>query len=86
MVVLNCTRIPYGTVLCNGCKVQETPKVNLPPGAFIATRAETGGVNSVNIQSWAEKFVSYVIEFTSGGRKMLLIYDAFRAHISLGVL
>lgn len=39
-----------------------------------------------NFLSWAYTFVDYTRDLRSGGRKILLVYDAYRSHISLEVL
>eukprot|EP00178_Gracilaria_changii_P018579 TRINITY_DN531_c0_g1_i1.p1 TRINITY_DN531_c0_g1~~TRINITY_DN531_c0_g1_i1.p1 ORF type:complete len:353 (+),score=29.71 TRINITY_DN531_c0_g1_i1:40-1059(+) len=86
LVVVKGSRIPYRTVLKNGVAIQEAPTVSLPRNAVIATRCDTGGVDSVNFKAWAQRFVAYVHSLTINGRKVLLVYDAYRAHLSLEVL
>ena len=68
-----------------------TPKIDtlanhLPSSAVVAMRPEGGGVDQYNFLEWARHFVSHVKGLTTNGRKVLLIYDGYRSHMSLQVL
>lgn len=52
----------------------------------MAMRDDIGGVDSANLLAWAKRFVEEVRGLTAGGRKILLSYDGYRAHLSLPVL
>jgi len=86
LFVFKGSRMPYRTVLKNGVAVDDTPACNLPPRSCVALRLENGGVDSENFRNWALRFVTFVSDLTEGGRKVLLTYDAYRAHLSLEVL
>lgn len=55
-------------------------------GAMIATQAKTVGIDSVMFLSWSHGLVRNVSELTYKRRKVLLIDDAYRAHIFIDVL
>lgn len=78
--------MPYREIIVDGKKVVQTLTDFLPTGATIAMRKEGGGVDSSNFLEWASKFVEHVRPLTCGGRKVLLTYDGYRAHMSLPVL
>lgn len=86
LFVFKGTNVPYRNVLRNGVVVTETYSTFLPRGAVVAMREKRGGVDSTNFLSWAKEFVSHVRDLTAGGRKILLIYDAYRSHMTLAVL
>lgn len=44
------------------------------------------GVDKANFIRWAMGFVDEVKDLTAGGRKVLLIYDGCRSHMSVKVL
>ena len=79
-------RLPYRNVLCNGRVRTETPACNLPINSCLALRQENGGVDTVNFLHWAYSFVSFVGPLVANNRKVLLIYDGYRAHLSLDIL
>lgn len=41
---------------------------------------------SKKFRNWANKFVEFVADLTANNRKLLLIYDGYRAHLSLEVV
>lgn len=86
LVVIKGTRIPYRTVIREWVTYLETPVINLLWGAVIATRQDNGDVDSANFHAWGGKFVSYLQDLLANWRKCVLIYDAYRAHISVQVL
>ena len=86
LFVMKGKRVPYREVLQNGIVLPETPLSRLPRTSVLATREENGGVDKHNFLSWAYTFIDYTRDLRSGGRKILLVYDAYRSHISLEVL
>ena len=50
------------------------------------TREENGGKDTPRFLDWGYSFVEHVDPLTRGGRKVFLIYDGYRAHLSLAVL
>lgn len=78
--------MPYREVLRSGEAHVQTYADLLPRNSVIAFREERGGVDSSNFLSWARLFVESVRDLTAGGRKVLLIFDAYRSHMSLDVL
>ena len=79
-------RVPYRKVLRSGAVYSETPLCKLPRHSVLATRSEGGGVDRTNFIWCALRFVDYTKDLRLLGRKVLLIYDAYRSHISLEVL
>ena len=79
-------RVPYREVLQNGNFLPEAPLSRLPRSSVLATREENGGVDKHNFLSWAYTFVDYTRDLRTARRKILLVYDAYRSHISLEVL
>lgn len=49
-------------------------------------REKKGGIDGRNFYARTETFVELVRVFTFGGRKVLLVFDRYRAHLSLKVL
>ncbi len=86
LFVFKGSRLPYRTVRVGNQTVDKTPACKPPPGSTLALRTENGSVDTVNFLNWAYNFVDHVKHFTANSRKILLIYDAYRAHISLEVL
>lgn len=86
LFVFKGTSLPYRNVIENGNIVTQTYTTYLPRGACVAMRAEGGGIDIANFLSWAQLFVSSVKDLTSNGRKVLLTYDGYAAHMSLPVL
>lgn len=86
LFVFKGSALPYREVSRGSTVVTETFADYLPRGAVITTRADCGGVNSNNFYLWAQHFVAHIAPLTNGGRKVLLIYDAYRAHMTLRVL
>lgn len=78
--------IPYRTVQRDGSVYTETPAVYLPQNSLLAHRETLAGVDSANFLAWGHEFVKHVQPKTSTGRKAILIFDAYRANISLLVL
>ena len=79
-------RLPYRTLLGNGEVITETPLSKLPSGSLGAMREENGGIDTARFMDWGFSFVDHVEPLTQEGRKVLLIYDGYRAHLSLAIL
>jgi len=86
LFVFKGARLPYRVVEEAGKEVVQTYSTFLPRGSAVAMRDQNGGVDSENFYQWARLFVESVKDLTSNGRKLLLTYDAYRAHLSLRVL
>jgi len=43
-------------------------------------------VNKFNFLRWAQSFVEEVKDLTSGGSKVLMVYDGYRSHMGLRVV
>eukprot|EP00171_Calliarthron_tuberculosum_P002273 IDg2273t1 len=79
-------RMPYREVLRHGVAHVQTYADLLPRGSVMAFREERGGVDTKNFLGWARLFVDSVRDLTANGRKVLLIFDAYRSHMSLQVI
>jgi len=86
MFVFKGKQLPFRNVVRAGEVVSETYHDHLPARAVVAMREELGGVDSSNFLAWARSFVEHVQYLVRGGRPILLIYDAYRSHMSLAVL
>ena len=64
----------------------ETPLCNPPYGAIAVTREESGGIDTPRFPDWGYSFVEYFEPLTKTGRMVSLIYDGYRAHLSLAGL
>ena len=53
---------------------------------MVVTREENGGIDTLRLLEWGHVFVEYVEPLARRGRKVLLVYDGYRAHLSLSVL
>ena len=79
-------RLPYRTFLRNGEVRTETSLSKLQCGALAAMREENRGIDTARFMDWGYSFVDYVEPFTQDGRKVLLIYDGYRTHLSSAIL
>eukprot|EP00171_Calliarthron_tuberculosum_P005712 IDg5712t1 len=86
LFVFKGSRAPFRNVLVNGAVYQQTYASMLPRGSVVAMREKVGGVDTTNFYNWALLFIESVRDLTANGRKVLLTYDAYRAHMSLPVL
>ena len=77
---------PYRCYDENGQEKIDTIAHQLPRWAVVAMLAEGKGVDSNNFCEWTSSFVDYVSDPTTNDRKLLLIYDGYRSHMSLSVL
>lgn len=78
--------MPYRVVTCSGVPKVETYADLLPHNAVICMREAGGGVDSQNFALWAAHFINSVQHLTINQRKILLILDGYRSHMSLHVL
>ena len=58
----------------------------IPRYSIVITREDLAGVDKRNFVRWAEIFVKDVSDRTRHGRKILLLYNGYRSHMSLKVL
>ena len=86
LFVFNGKNIPYRSVLINSVVVNETYASYLPRGAVMTMREKIAGFDTINFIHWSKNFVESVRNLLVGGRKILLVYDGYRAHMSLRVL
>lgn len=78
--------MPYREVIRNGTARLQTYADILPPNSVLAFREDRGGVDSTSFNNWAVLFVESVRDLTARGRNVLLIFDAYRSHLSLQLL
>lgn len=79
-------RLTYRKIILDG-KVQiETYASRLPRRAVLTSREENGGVDSNNFYEWEKGFMQYVQDLTSNGRKVLLVYNGYRGHMTLRIV
>ena len=79
--------LPYRIVaLPNGKQFVEPITSCLPTGALHIMLKELAGVDMKIFERWAVSLVSDCQSLTSGGRKVLLIYDGYRSHMGIEVL
>ena len=57
-----------------------------PRQSNFTTRRDIAGVEEHNFCKWAELFVEEVKDLTCNGRKVLLVYDRYRSHMSFKAL
>lgn len=77
--------MPFRVNLVNGTMVVESISEYLLTRSTLVMRKD-GGFDSSNFLSWAEKVVEHVKPLTIGGRKVLITYDGYKAHMTLKVL
>ena len=58
----------------------------LPGNSLFAARQGVAGVGSASFFKWVKYFIDDVDHLTKDGRKVFLIYDGYRSHMSLAVL
>lgn len=81
------TRLPFRVIRNENGEISTQSAAHLlPPDSLLGTRKEKGGIDSSLFAQWAEYFVRTVRHLTNGNRKVLLIYDACRAHMTLHAL
>ena len=84
--VLKGSQKPYRCITADGTPKIDTLGNYLPSSAVVEMRPEGGGVDQYNFLEWARHFVSHMKGLTTNGRRVLLIYDGYRSHMSLQVL
>ena len=86
LFVFKGVRVPYRVVERSGHWVTETFSDYLPRHSVFGMRAEGGGVDTGNFYVWCTHFVKHVADLTSNNRKVLLILDGYRCHMSVRTL
>jgi len=86
LFVIRGTRVRYRVLSKDGKDYIESITDCLPRHSMITTREDLAGVDKHNFLRWAQAFVQEVKDLTTGGRKVLLIYDGYRSHMGLRVL
>lgn len=74
------------TGLLISTEAPETLRECLPRNSYTFFREAGGGIDKHNFIAWAEEFVNEVKDLTDGSRKVLLLYDGYRSHMSLKAL
>ena len=72
--------------LSNGLLATDSAASILSPDSLVGTRPEIGGIDTKILTSWCKEFLKRVNCLTVGPEKILLVYDALRAHMSLSCL
>jgi len=86
MLVLKGKRYPF-RILGQGDSLRMQSVAScLPSDCLITMRDEVADVDKHNFLHWARYFVEDVRPLTEHGRKVLLIYDGYRSHMSPSVL
>ena len=86
LFVVQATRVKYRTSLHDGMESMETLADCLPRGSVITTRQDVASVDSHNVLRWGRSFAEDCRDLTAGGRKVLLILDGHRGHMTYPVL
>lgn len=84
--VVKVNKLPCRTCLRNGYNCAKTPAHSLPSRTLIAFRSETESVDADNFMQWASIIKQCIEDLKSDNRKVLLGYDAYRAHLSTPLL
>lgn len=83
MFVFKGTKLPHRVVERDSALYRESVVDCLPRRSIVTTREDLAGVDKSNFIRWAELFVEDVADLTKQGRKVLLLYDGYRSHMSL---
>ena len=86
LFVVQGTRVTYRTTLHDGMETMVTPADCLPRGSVITTRQDVASVDSHNVLQWGKLFAEDCRDLTARGRKVLLILDGYREHMTYPVL
>ena len=86
MLVFKGSRLPYRVVVQEGINTVQRYAGCLPRESIVSRRCEGGGVDIKIFLEWCEHFICNVRDLTRGGRKLLLILDGYRSHMSLAAL
>ena len=79
-------RRQYGVIEKYGLEMIETIADCLPRLSRVFMREEGGGVDKHVFVDWARLFVDEVADLTCDSRRVLLLYDGYRNHISYEAL
>lgn len=86
MLVFKGSRVPYRVLSENGRQVVQTYGDCLPRGYIVGMREQEGGVDTPKVLVWCTDFTNHVAGLTQNGRKVLLIVEGYRSHMSLSAL
>lgn len=86
LFVFKGARIPYREIIVDDAVHFETVAYFLPRDALVCMRSDVSGVDADIFHQFAIRFTESVKNLTSGGRHVLLTYDACRSHMSLRTL
>lgn len=77
--------LPFRTYVRDGELVPEKALSLRPMGSLAATREENGGIDTAMFPDLGYSFVEHVEPLTRDRRKVELIYDWYRAQLSLPI-
>ena len=86
LFVVQGTRVTYRTTLHDGMETMEILADCLPRGSVITTHQDVASVDPHNVLQWGRLFAEDCRDLTAGGRKVLLILDGYRGHMTYPVL
>lgn len=86
LLVFNSTHLTVRKVQRGAMVPQETDHDVLPRGAVVAMHTELGSVDSVNFLACVLLLIESTADLRKNGRHVLLVYDAYRSHLSFAVL
>ena len=79
-------RVPYRLINVNGIPMTQSLADCFPKGSYITTRQNEAAVDKVSFERWAADFAHECRARTAHGRKVLLLNDGYRIHMSLKAL
>ena len=79
-------KLPYRSLLQHGCVKTQTSMSCLPGGSMVVKREENGGIYTTRFLEWVDTSVDFLGPMKANRRKVLLINDGDRAHLSLSIL
>lgn len=79
-------RITFHNIVHDNRAYTGVSSFKLSVGSVTTTTTYIGGVDTVSFLSCAEKFVSYTKQVNVNDKKLLIIYDGYRAPLSVSVL
>ena len=86
MFVCKGKHLKYRTSFVQGKPVLETLADCLPRGSIVTMRENVAGVDNPNFIEWAKLFVKDAADLTIDNRKVLLILDGYRSHMTYQAL
>jgi len=86
LFVFKDSKQPYRIIQHGRVTVTEMLEDCLPRKSLVFMREDIGGVDKRVFFEWAKHFVKDTADLRANARKILLIYDAYRSHMSLDVL